>query len=449
MDRIKVLRQRKADLLTEATALTAKADAGTITDEEKARLDALIAEGGDLDKVNASIKQEERLMDERRTMTPASNVSGDTPAEASARLPAQPKAGDEDKTKFASFGEQLVSVARAGMNKGVAHQIIDPRLVYFAGGAGANESTPSEGGFLVQQDFSLAFLQLMHEMGELLSRVRRIPISANSNGIILPAIDETSRANGSRMGGVQAYWADEGDAVTASKPKFRNMDMRLKKLLAVGYATDELLADAPALEAVMQTAFVEELTFKSEDAIISGTGAGQPLGILNSGAVVTVTPASGQAASSLTTQNILDMWSRLPLRSRKNAVWVINQEVEQQLYQLVLGSGTAVLLLYRPPGATAGQQYGELLGRPVIPIEYASALGTAGDIILFDPQQYVMIDKNGLQQASSMHVRFLTDEMTFRFTFRVDGQPVWRTTLTPFKGNNTLSPYVVLGLRNS
>src|SRR3990167_1852399 len=100
MDRIKVLRQRKADLLTEATALTAKADAGTITTEETARLDALIAEGGDIDKVNASIKQEERLMDERRTMTPASNVSGDTADEAAARVAAEPKAGDDDKLKF-------------------------------------------------------------------------------------------------------------------------------------------------------------------------------------------------------------------------------------------------------------------------------------------------------------------------------------------------------------
>lgn len=444
MDRIKQLRQRKADLLSEADALSVKDTGGTITAEETARLTEILDK--DLPAVNGQISREERLMDERRTMTPASNVNADTSDERSARLPAEVKT---DGPKFTSFGEQLQVVARAGMNKGVAHQLIDQRLVYQAGGQGANEAIPSEGGFLVQQDFSLAMLEAMHEMGELLSRIRRIPISANSNGIILPAIDETSRANGSRFGGVQAYWADEGDSVTATKPKFRNMDLRLKKLMAVGYATDELLQDASALEAVLSTAFTEELTFKTEDAIISGTGAGQPLGILNSGAVVTVTPSSGQVASSLTTQNILDMWSRLPLRTRKNAVWVINQEVEQQLYQLTLGSGTAVVLLYKPPGASAGQQYGELLGRPVIPIEYASALGTAGDIILFDPKQYVMIDKNGLQRASSMHVRFLTDEMTFRFTFRVDGQPVWRSAVTPFRGNNTLSPYVVLGLRNS
>ena len=42
------------------------------------------------------------------------------------------------------------------------------------------------------------------------------------------------------MGGVQAYWADEGDAVTPSKPKFRNMDMRLKKLLADALLENEV-----------------------------------------------------------------------------------------------------------------------------------------------------------------------------------------------------------------
>jgi len=440
MDRIKKLRQRKADLVIEAEALAAKEDNGTITAEESARYAAILDK--DLPAANAAVAREERLMDERRTMAV---VEPEVPAAAPAKVPAEAK---KDPAKFGSFGEQLQSIAKAGLNKGIPYQSIDNRLVFQAGGAGANEAVPSEGGFLVQQDYSMALFEQMHEMGEILSRVRRIPISAGSNGIILPRIDETSRANGSRFGGVQAYWADEGDSVTATKPKFSNMDMRLKKLMAVGYATDELLADAPALEAVLSQAFTEELTFKTEDGVINGTGSGQLLGILNSGAVISVTPGSAQAATSVTTQNILNMWSRLPIRSRKNAVWVINQEVEQQLYQLVLGSGTAVLLLYTPPGYNGNTSpYGLLLGRPVVPIEYAAALGTAGDMILFDPQQYVMIDKQGLQTASSMHVRFLTDEMTFRFTFRVDGQPVWRTPLVPFKGTNTYSPYVVLATR--
>jgi hypothetical protein len=47
----------------------------------------------------------------------------------------------------------------------------------------------------------------------------------------------------------------------------------------------------------------------------------------------------------------------------------------------------------------------------------------------------------------SVHVAFLTDESIFRFIYRVDGQPIWNAALTPFKGSNTLSPFVVLAAR--
>lgn len=39
------------------------------------------------------------------------------------------------------------------------------------------------------------------------------------------------------------------------------------------------------------------------------------------------------------------------------------------------------------------------------------------------------VDKGGVSQASSIHVRFLYDEQVFRFIYRVDGQPIWNTKL--------------------
>jgi len=441
LGRIKLLRDKKSALLKEADAINVKIDDGDASEDDVARLAAITDDGGDLDQANVSISREEKLMAQKRNMAPVVDINEDTDEEIEAKAPALPK---KEADAFSSFGEQLQAVAHAGMNKGGSY---DNRLVYQAAASGANEAVPSEGGFLVQQDYSTTMLDLMHEMGEVVSRVRRIPISVG-NGIKLPAIDETSRANGSRFGGVQAYWADEAGTVAASKPKFRTMELSLEKLMAVGYATEELLADAPALESVMTSAFTEELTFKTEDAIINGTGAGQPLGILNSGATVSVSKQSGQAAATIVTQNILDMWARTPIRSRRNLVWVVNQDIEPQLFGLTLGSGTAVVLLYTPPGVNGNNSpYGLLMGRPVIPIEYAATLGTVGDMILFDPMSYVMIDKNGVSQASSMHLRFLYDEMTFRFTYRVDGQPVWNSPVTPYKGSNTISPYITLATR--
>ena len=131
-------------------------------------------------------------------------------------------------------------------------------------------------------------------------------------------------------------------------------------------------------------------------------------------------------------------------------MWLINQDIEPQLFTLNADASSG-LLLFRPPGvdgpSTNSAPAGTLMGRPVVPVEYCATLGTVGDIVLVDFSQYVMIDKQGLRQDTSMHVRFLQDEMVFRIVFRVDGQPTWNTVLTPFKGTNTVSPYVAVAAR--
>ncbi len=443
MARIKQLRQRKADLLAEAETLTAKEDDGSITEDEATRLNAISDDGGDLDTVNASIKREERLMDERRSMDAVTDLNVDTPTEAADKLSAQVK---KEAGKFKNFGEFLQSVANAGMNDDTVGAT-DRRLVWGAA-TGAGEAVPSDGGFLVQTDQSNVLLNLMHDTGDLMSRVRRIPISGPSNGLNLPTIDQTSRADGSRWGGIRAYWADEADSVTATKPKFRMMELKLKKLMGVGYATDELLADAVALESVMTQGFTEELTFKAEDAIVNGTGSGQLLGILNGGATISVSKESGQAGATIVKANILNMRTRMPIRSRRNAVWLINQDIEPQLHGLEIGGAGSGLMLYRLPGQQGNNsEFDSLTGWPVLPVEYCATLGTVGDIILCDLSQYLMIDKGGVEQSASMHVRFLNAEQTFRWIVRLDGQPAWSTALTPKNGTVTVSPFVSLATR--
>jgi len=87
--------------------------------------------------------------------------------------------------------------------------------------------------------------------------------------------------------------------------------------------------------------------------------------------------------------------------------------------------------------------YGTILGRPVVETEYNPSLGTLGDILLVSPSQYYLIDKAGVQTASSIHVAFVNDETAFRFVYRVDGAPLWYTTLTGHD-TSTYSPYVAL-----
>jgi len=155
-------------------------------------------------------------------------------------------AGDQP---FESLGKQLQAVMVAETSKG---RTVDVRL---KAPTGLSEGQPSEGGFLVQTDYATSLLEKVYADSSVVSRVTRMPISANSNSIKIPAVSESSRADGSRFGGIRAYWLNEAGTKTPSQPAFEQVALELKKLIGLCYATDELLQDASALESWIKMAF--------------------------------------------------------------------------------------------------------------------------------------------------------------------------------------------------
>ena len=343
---------------------------------------------------------------------------------------------------FRSFGDQMISIYNAGIPGGR----IDQRL-NILNATGLGTAIPSEGGWLVQTDFSIALLQRMEKTAILAPRCWHVPIGENADGVEMPTIDETSRATGSRWGGVQVYRRAEAATVTEKKPKFGSFELRLEDLMGICFTTNRQLKDAPSTGAIISRAFEEEMSFKLDDEIVRGTGVGECLGILNSAALVTVTKETGQAADSIVTENLIKMFSRMPARYRKTAAFFINQEIEPQLFTMGLIIGMGGSPIFMPAGGLSAEPYGTLFGRPLIPIEQASALGDKGDINFFCLNEYCLIEKGGLEATSSIHVKFIYDEMCFKFILRNNGAPTWRSPLVQFKGALPLSPFVTLEAR--
>jgi HK97 family phage major capsid protein len=414
-----------------------EAEIKAIIENPDSKAEDITAKMADVDALKAKIEAQ-KVLDQMESDRIAAEAIANTPVNS----PIYTKPAIMDKP-WDNFGDQLKAVVQAGIPGGSA----DPRLFRNAAD-GANEAVPSEGGFLVDQGFTSELLKRTYETGVLASKCRKIPIGAGSNGIKINTVDETARANGSRWGGIRAYWADEADTVTASKPKFARIEMQLEKLMGICYATDELLEDSAALGAVVSQGFSEEFGFKIDDAIINGTGVGQNLGLMNSAALVSVAKETGQAADTIVFENILKMWTRMYSPSRANAAWYIGQNVEPQLFSMAMSVGTGGVPVYLPAGGISGQPYGTLFGRPVIVLEQCSALGDLGDILLANLNEYLLIDKGAMQGDQSIHVKFLYGENTFRFVHRLNGMPIWKAALTPYKSTaDTLSPYVTLAER--
>jgi HK97 family phage major capsid protein len=409
------------------------------------------ANKGETEAVTTQTKTEvQHIMDEneiKALVATAADAAATKAVEAfKASLP--PVTGGLSVTKaaedqsFKCFGDQLQAVKTFYVS---GNTVMDPRLASIKAPLGNNEGAGSEGGFLLQPDFSTSLLLPLHAQGVFTSRIRPLPVGTNSNSGTINGVDETSRATGSRWGGIRGYRLAEADTKTASKPTFKQLTWKLKKYAVLCYATDELLQDAAQLEAVIRQGAGEELDFMANDDIINGLGAAGPLGVLASPALITVAKDANQAADTISYTNVTGMWGRLAPRSRASAVWYINADAQGQLDSLIqqagLGAIPARFVQYGNDGLIS------IYGRPVVVTEFNATLGDLGDIVLFDPSEYLFWEKGGVQSASSIHVQFLTDETVFRFVYRCDGMPSWSSALTPYKGSTTTSPYVTLAAR--
>lgn len=448
--RILELQARRAELEgqhNELMQLVATSDKKILTDAQRTTADQLEEE---LELVAATITHEQRRLDRERAAkegrpAPGQDPQGDARRRRVVALQGDNPWGDvsdpEDQGAFAaSFGAFLQAVAATTQPGGK----VDPRLLEpQAAASGMSSAVPSDGGFLVRTDFSTRLLDRAQEESQLLQKCTRIPIGDGFDGLEAPYIDETSRANGSRWGGVQVFRRAEAETVTSKQPKLGLLEIRLEDLMGIAYATDRSLRDATALGALIEKSFTSEFGFKIDDEIVNGTGVGQCLGILKAVPFLSQAAEGGQTAGTVVAANVQKMFPHMPARLMAGAEWFLNGDVWPQLF----GMNQANMPVFMPGISMAGSPYGTLLGRPINQIEQASAVGTPGDINFWNLGEYLVIEKGGLDVQTSMHVRFIYGEKTFRFIYPINGKPSWKAKVTAYKGATDLSPFVGLAQR--
>ena len=185
---------------------------------------------------------------------------------------------DEADQSWAKPGDFFKAVKMAAMYPGTE----DPRL-RSAKATGMSEGVPADGGYLVPETMAAGIVDHMLEEGSILSRISVDPVTGNT--MLYNGVDETTHV-GSLFGGIVGYWVAEAGTITASKPKFYQLSLKLKKVAALCYATDEQLEDTANLEAWLTRTVPAVLRWYTESAIVSGDGNGKPLGITNSPCLV-------------------------------------------------------------------------------------------------------------------------------------------------------------------
>jgi len=307
--------------------------------------------------------------------------------------------------------------------------------------ASMTETVPSDGGFLVPVETARKIHNVALESELVMPRAYVQPMASSECKVPAMSIGDHSTA---LMGGFVASYTAELGTISEANPKARSMTLTAKKLTGLVRMSNELAADAIGGEQQIISLCGKGLGWYRDRAFLKGTGAGEPLGILNADCLVTVEKESGQAASTVTYENLTKMLGRMFAGSFNNSAWICHQTLIPQLLQLSIAVGTGgshIPVMRETDGKFT------MLTRPVIFTEKTEPLGTKGDIMLCDFSQYVVGLRQDMRFDTSIHVGFSTDELLARIIERHDGQPLWDEPLTLLDGSTTVSPFVCLAAR--
>lgn len=441
MDRLAKLRAARKEKMAAMRALidAAAGEDRDLNEAEAKQYDDLKAEVSDLDARIARLQDHEALEASDNEVRPAAaRGQGTEPAAGgqgagdrrNLNAPGEPAANE-----FESFGE-FIHAVRFNQD--------DQRLgALYSENAGANApsaemrmDTGESGGFMVPTQFRSEIMRV--EAGASIVRPRATVIPAGSPpdaAISIPALDQDGTTPNNVFGGVEVNWIAEGGEKPETDAKLREIKLEPHEVAGFVTITDKLLRNWQSAGPFVGNLFQAAIRQAEDLAFIRGTGVGQPLGYMNSSALVTINRTT---AGQVKYADLVAMLARMLMRGG-SPVWVASQSVLPQILNMKDDEGRLIYQTNIREGV--GQT---LLGYPLIWNNRAAGLGADGDISIADFGHYLIKDGSGPFVAASEHVKFTQNKTVIKVFWNVDGQP-WLKQ--PFKEENgyQVSPFVALG----
>jgi HK97 family phage major capsid protein len=336
-----------------------------------------------------------------------------------------------------SFGDFLVAVARNDskrLNKIYgSFKAIDPE------GKAMGEGSGTAGGYMVPTEYENTLLKISNEASRLRNMVTVVPV--NSPRGEWPALNQftaptAGQGDSAYAGGMVARRTAENAELSETEASLEQIKWNVEKVGGWTEASNELINDSPmAVETMLTALFALAIDARREYYIFRGTGAGEPLGILNAAAAVGVSPTTN---STFALADALNMVSRFKTYLTMGD-WFIHPGIIPDLDFL---TNTTYVV---NADASARNVIGlPLLGKQVHQSEHLPQDDNSGCVVLADMKAYLLFERRGLEIAFSEHAAFKQDKGVWRFYQRLDGQP-WLPgpiTLADPQGSYTVTPFV-------
>lgn len=341
-----------------------------------------------------------------------------------------------DDAGFAGFGDYLKTIRR--QKTGTAY---DQRLSIMAAQSGGDH--PS-GGFLVPDLLRNEIIATVDDDEPWLRLVDRFLIPNGYGSASWPVLADRDESGGDKAG-VSLTRRNENTAIAESTMVLERWKLEPTSVATLIKVSNELLEDAlpGSVDSAIRALFARNMQSRQAIDIINGTGAGSPVGIVESSGTFTAAKEGGQAADTIVGANLLEMRSRMKPSSLNRAVWLAHPSAYTQLLnahttltnddfpQFMHGNGSDV------PDT--------LLGRPIFFTSACKSVGDKGDILLANLSQY-QYGQKPLVVDMSTQVQFENHQAVYKFVLRDAGRPKHNSIHTDIRGFQT-SEFVTLAER--
>jgi len=402
-----------------------KMDKNDILKSKKAAIDEMaeLAKSGDNAERLQELKGEIRSFDDRlEALDMADKAKKDTKTFT-------PDMKKETRSFIEIGGGPVTNRTYSGMfNQGRTLEVNDDEIRAFR--ASMVEGIPSGGGFSVPEPLAAQWLDSSIEGEIIRPRATVYPMESATRSAI--GWDVSNQSSSLFGGFAMEFLAEEG---TGNKQtgKLRSIKLTAKKGAIFVDASSELIEDGLGFDSQLDMAMRSSIGYGMDEYFINGVGAGQPLGIRNDPAKVTVAKETGQVADTLVYNNFCKMFARMYPAGRQRAIWLINDTAIPQLLTLSVPVGTGGSVV--PVMSESNGQF-TILTRPVVFTSHMPKLGDADDVMFVDLSQYAIGLRRGLRLEKSNIPSWTQDLMSYRALLRFDGMGTWNSAITPKNGDS-------------
>lgn len=359
MKTIVELKEERAALALQGEQMldAADADGRSLSAEESTKLDAITAQLGEM---NASIAQREKLETALKPTFADEKPRNQNRAQPQARVPDD----DEDEVQATfrrtdagprieiprSYGK-LTAFAKTPKGELAAYRSGMFLLATVYGNANAkewcrkngvgvraalSEGVNTAGGVLVPDELERAIIDLREEYGLFRQAVRVRPMG--SDNLTIPR----------RVGGLTAYFVNEGVAGTESDASWDSVQLTARKCMVLARMSSEVqedaivdLADTLAQEAGYAFAIKEDTVgFTGTGLATDGGIVGVLVKAIDGSHTKAAVTASGSAnscdvLSEVTVDHLLDVMSAIPLYAKPGSAWYCGPVAQELVFNAI------------------------------------------------------------------------------------------------------------------